>query len=367
MVVPTVTRSPRMHAGGLSLLVVVLGVSILAYNIVCVLDYTSASLLVLGTGGAVSKEAEAEPVVIANSIFGPIFKLTQRADQWSLWHATQRAALSRDDVSCEWAAFKPFGRREKTTGICTYPVNADQFVSGQIKGIGRWSDCDELVGLWNEATAARRVRASSSSLASSASGEHKKTMIYVDVGGNIGSCVMEMLQSTDANIVVFEPHPHNLAQLTTTISRQPDEHVRNRVVIFPVGVGDVVGNFTMHMSSNNRGHSVVGETAFAERPGQQFLEAEKIYVERLNDIFDMDKVVIPLMKMDIQGFECKALDGMTSLLPAVDILHTELDAVFLKNQGCSPQAMTMRIASAGFSLKVNGANLVARRNIAQSP
>jgi FkbM family methyltransferase len=232
-------------------------------------------------------------------------------------------------------------------------------VSGEIKGKGRWYDCDELVGLWNEATAVRRA----STLVSS---DDKKTMIYLDVGGNIGSCVMEMLQSTDARIVAFEPHPHNIAQLTETISRQPED-ARQRVAIFPVGVGDVTGNFSMHMSTDNRGHSMVGEKAFAAFSGQTFLEAANIYVERLNDIFNMDKVVIPLMKMDIQGFECKALDGMTSMLPAVDILHTELDGDLLRGQGCSVQEMTNRITNAGFNLKVDGQNLVARRNRAQAP
>jgi hypothetical protein len=107
MVVPTVTRSPRMHAGRLASLAL-LGFLALAYNILCVLDYNSASLLVLS--GALSQEAE--PFV---GVFGQIFKLTQRAEQWSVWHGSKSAPLSRDDVSCEWTAFKPFGRRENTT------------------------------------------------------------------------------------------------------------------------------------------------------------------------------------------------------------------------------------------------------------
>jgi FkbM family methyltransferase len=68
--------------------------------------------------------------------------------------------------------------------------------------------------------------------------------------------------------------------------------------------------------------------------GQQFLSAASIFVEQLDDIFNLDEVVIPLLKMDIQGFECKALDGMTSLLSTVDLIFTEADQALLQGQGC---------------------------------
>jgi FkbM family methyltransferase len=278
----------------------------------------------------------------------------------ALWHSANDQstthALSQDDVSCEWTAFQPLGLPQKTTQMCTYPVATDVYVSGQIKHSGRWHECDALVGFWKEAV----EKHTASSLASLPS--HKKTPIYLDVDGNIvGSCVMEMLQSrTDAKIVVFEPHPYNLAQITTTIMGQP-EHVRKRVAIFPVGVGDVTGNFTMYMSTDNRGHSVVGKKVEAFS-GQQFLSAESIFVEKLDDIFNLDEVVIPLLKMDIQGFECKALDGMTSLLSTVDMIFTEADQALLQGQGCTVEGMTSQITNANFSVQNNGNNMIARKN-----
>lgn len=294
----------------------------------------------------------------AVGIFGHIFKMKGRAEKWALWHANDQttSALSRADISCEWTAFKPFGNPENTAHMCTYPEATDRYVSGMIKDIGRWDECDGLVGLWKEAT--EKQGAFLTSL---------KTAIYLDVGGNIGSCVMEMLQSTDAKIVVFEPHPHNLAQITTTIMGQP-EQVRKRVIIFPVGVGDVTSNFAMHMNAVNRGYSVVGADlqATVENPSltfsdSYFLSAVPIFVERLDDIFNMDEVVIPLLKIDIEGFECKALDGMASLLSTVDSIKTELIGPHLERQGCTVEGLTSRITNAGFHVVVDGQNMIASR------
>jgi FkbM family methyltransferase len=317
------------------------------------------SLIVIPT--TTSKNA-AGAGVGGRSAFGNAFKMTERLGKWRMWDASYHQPLLQDEVSCIWTDFKPFSSLDKNetsssySRMCRYPVETDEYVSGKLMTIGRFEDCDNLPSLWREAT-------EKYSFARQHTLKSNKTMIYLDVGGNIGSCVMEMLHSTDdaVNIVVFEPHPHNLAQLTRTIHGLAP-HFRNRVVVFPIGVGDVTdGNFTMHMASNNRGNSVIGPTPIKDAPSQEFLRPTSIFVERLNDIFNADEVVIPLMKMDIQGFECKAWDGMSSILPVVDIIKTEAERKFLIGQGCRPQELRKRISIAGFTFK-GRLNIIAKRN-----
>jgi FkbM family methyltransferase len=237
--------------------------------------------------------------------------------------------------------------------MCTYKRQFDVYVSGMIQGRGRWEECDILVNLWKEANAridARRQHHDD---------DEEKTRIYLDVGGNIGSCVMEMLMSTDANIVVLEPHPHNLAQLTTTLMAQTEDN-RNRVRVVPVGAGNTTEQFPMHIATDNRGNSVMN-VQIKDTPSQNFLDPTTVYVERIDDIIDASKVIIPLVKMDIQGFECRALDGMPVLLSnAIDTFTGEMADNFLRPQGCSAQGMKQRLEQHGFVVS-GDYNIVAHK------
>ena len=93
--------------------------------------------------------------------------------------------------------------------------------------------------------------------------------IYFEIGANIGSCVMEMLLSTDdAKIVAFEPHPRNQFVLKSTIKRLPQE-LQRRVAFFPIGLGDVSTTSTIFAAKGNMGNSVVGKI-IKDSGGQEF-------------------------------------------------------------------------------------------------
>ena len=50
----------------------------------------------------------------------------------------------------------------------------------------------------------------------------------------------------------------------------------------------------------------------------------------------------PVVKMDVQGFECRALQGMRSLLRTTHTLRVELADRWLRAQGCSvPEALAL--------------------------
>ena len=91
----------------------------------------------------------------------------------------------------------------------------DRFVSRKIQRLRCWNDCDALVTLWNEAV---QDMGATDDRTTTTNGN---TLFYLELGGNIGSCLMDMLQSTNATIVIFEPHPLNLSQMTTTLMKQP--------------------------------------------------------------------------------------------------------------------------------------------------
>jgi hypothetical protein len=84
----------------------------------------------------------------------------------------------------------------------------------------------------------------------------KQGAVYLEVGTNIGSCLVDMLMHTDARIIAFEPAPANLFCLTSTLLKLPEEY-RARVALFPIGAGDANIESVIYAKSDNHGHSVV--------------------------------------------------------------------------------------------------------------
>lgn len=65
--------------------------------------------------------------------------------------------------------------------------------------------------------------------------------VFLDIGANVGSCVLQMLLETNAIVLAFEPNPRNLLALTSTLKLLPQE-IRERAYVFPIGIGDERGS-----------------------------------------------------------------------------------------------------------------------------
>ena len=148
---------------------------------------------------------------------------------------------------------------------------------------------------------------------------------------------MEMLLSTDANIIAFEPHPMNLFNLMNTISRL-DEMYKKRVVLIPIALGNETEETIIHAAYNNLGNSVVGQFV-EDYSNQSAPDAFKftIRVERLDSILNSSGGLhIPLMKMDAQGYECRIMEGIGEHIAArIDNIKFEYARNCLNAQGCT--------------------------------
>lgn len=251
--------------------------------------------------------------------------------------------------NCTWANFKPYypiysgvtteadiAIRRK---MCVYDRQDDLYVTGSILSDGRWAECDQLTDLWNRF------------VAPFAQHQPKFEQYYFDIGGNIGSWIMQMLMTTSAKIVAFEPHPMNLQLLTSTLMKL-ENHVRERITLFPFALGSESFESTIIAAKNNRGNSIVGGKKIQDHRSQQFTEPIQIFVESLDSILELRSsgtvgFTIPVMKIDIQGFECFAVDGMNKTLQNVISLCTEVDDMFLRGQGCSKEEYMKKLNHAG--------------------
>ncbi len=225
--------------------------------------------------------------------------------------------------------------------MCVHPFK--DILSDSIRGHGRWGECSALADFWNN-----EAQDSDSDSNSNSNSSKPQAPIYVEVGANIGACVMEMLFNTDAPIVAFEPNPKNLYALTETLRGLPKKY-RDRVVLFPLALGSSRGSNTIYGASDNLGNSVVGKVV-KDYAVQTFSKENQfeIQIERLDDLLN-GGFNVPLIKLDAQGFECEILKGMgKELASSVDHIHFEKEDIFLKPQGCND--LLARFRDYGFTI-----------------
>ena len=171
--------------------------------------------------------------------------------------------------------------------------------------------------------------------------------VTLDVGANIGSCTL-MLVSLGKKVVAFEPNPHNLFFLTSSIKRLPQQH-RERLTLHAAGAGASAGEHKLFTQQGNFGNSIL------DNPNQSDnVPLHTVFTVTLDDALwpnpSLPPPCIPLMKMDVQGFEVQALQGATRLLAAKAIkrIATEVAPSFLAAQGTKASELIKLLSASGF-------------------
>jgi FkbM family methyltransferase len=227
-----------------------------------------------------------------------------------------------NQFKCEWTTFR--STSGESAQMCVHPKEQDVYVRGSIQELGRWTDCVILPDIWNNL--------------------HKEqNSVYLDIGANIGSCVMEMLLSTDAKIIAFEPHPMNLFNIISTMSKMDDQY-KKRLTLIPIGLGGQTLTSTIFAADNNMGNSVIGNFA-KDTEDQRFPEnlQFQVHIERLDSILDAKNLHIPLVKLDVQGFECHVMEGMGyEIAQTIDTIKFEFATPWLHRQNCTNLLSRMR-------------------------
>jgi FkbM family methyltransferase len=246
---------------------------------------------------------------------------------WEMWN---RQAVMGFEWTCRWGTFR--ATNGLTASMCLHP--GKDVVSGSISSKGRWDECDILTTLWQYSGDAVDEKS-----------------VYLEIGGNIGSCVMQILLTTKAPIIVFEPDPRNQFVLTNTLMGLSQE-LRDRVSLFPIALGSEKGGSTINAALGNMGNAVVG-SQIKDGPAQQFREPIPIRIERLDSILNTNNPGwnVPVMKIDAQGFECRIMDGMGAVPARIRAIGTEIAQKWLVGQGCSDVGYLDKLRAAGFHIK----------------
>jgi FkbM family methyltransferase len=167
----------------------------------------------------------------------------------------------------------------------------------------------------------------------------------IDVGGNIGMITLlgAKLVGPAGKIVTFEPNPDAADRIEQALA---DNAIRN-VTLHRVGLSDEASNLTLSVIT---AHTGMGTLAAVEEGHRKLVSAtHAVQVRRGDDLIGGDLPGAVTIKMDIEGFECRALRGMTQTLrrykPAI---ITEVSDHHLRRAGASAQDLFELLHAEGY-------------------
>jgi FkbM family methyltransferase len=175
----------------------------------------------------------------------------------------------------------------------------------------------------------------------------KEGMNIVDIGANVGYYTLLAARRVGPHgkVYAFEPEPRNFGLLMENIRLNSHENV----IAIQRAVSNEAGTAPLFLSPRCSGaHSLVSTRDYSN---------ETIAVETvtLDKFFEMEGCpAIQLIKMDIEGWEIEALDGMRRLIRCNRplTLIVEFYPWGLLGRGMRPLDLTSKLMEFGFTLSV---------------
>ena len=172
----------------------------------------------------------------------------------------------------------------------------------------------------------------------------------LDIGANIGwfSLLFARLVRPGGKVLAFEPDPTNLTFLQRNVALNGADDI---VTIVPAAVGSSPGTATLHRNiEGNYGDQriVGGRGGEAAIEGRARLEVPVVAVDDVVKGYPQ----IRFIKMDIQGYEPFAFDGMARVLQSSDelIVLSEFWPAGIRAGGRDPKAMLETMLWYGFHM-----------------
>jgi len=173
----------------------------------------------------------------------------------------------------------------------------------------------------------------------------KPGMTFVDIGANIGyySILASKCVGENGKVFCFEPAPSNFSFLQKNI----EANSAKNIVAIQKAVSDQKGTLHLFMDEHLSG----GHQIFNSGIKSKSVEVETISVD---EFFQNENSKIDLLKIDIEGAEMFALQGMKQTLAANPQMNfiTEFYPKMIERGGFSPQQYLNELRALGFSLSI---------------
>jgi len=142
--------------------------------------------------------------------------------------------------------------------------------------------------------------------------ELKEGMICLDVGSNIGYYVLleAKFVGKSGKVIAIEPSFHNFKILEENIRLQNFTNIE--VHHFACGDSDGHANF---LTTDRSNWSRIDENYFEFSPPTKSVSSEKIEMKKIDSFIEQKEIDrLDIIRMDVEGYEFKILDGMINTL-----------------------------------------------------
>lgn len=145
---------------------------------------------------------------------------------------------------------------------------------------------------------------------------HARDSVFLDVGANIGMYSTAMADCF-AEVLAFEPHPLTAKVLTLNVEINQLDNVH----VHQIALSDQDGYADLF----DAGHDNVGASSLERRQEQG--EAHRVVLQRGAPVVcDSTSLRVALIKLDVEGHELKAINGLSELIAAqLPVLAFELN------------------------------------------
>ena len=145
----------------------------------------------------------------------------------------------------------------------------------------------------------------------------KPGMVVYDIGANLGyhTVLAARLVGPAGRVICFEPDPANYSLLTENIRLNRLTNVTS----FNCALGATTGSLEMHTSDSN-----FGDHRMYETQGEAGRRKHTVRIECLDELVRAEHLPLPdFVKLDVQGYEGRVLDG------AINTISAERDLAIL--------------------------------------
>ena len=134
----------------------------------------------------------------------------------------------------------------------------------------------------------------------------KPGMAIIDIGANLGyyTAIASRLAGESGSVIAFEPEPNFFKLLSKNISRN---NMKN-VACFELAIAEKDGLTDLYLSNENKGHNSI-------IPSEELKTSVQIKTTTLDALLASQKITkVDMIKMDVEGAEILALEGMKNTL-----------------------------------------------------
>lgn len=148
--------------------------------------------------------------------------------------------------------------------------------------------------------------------------------VIFDCGANIGFVTHQFKSKfPEARVYAFEPNPSVFEKLNLQYSADPI------ITCLNSGVADVKGELTFYINRNSGTSSFLPPTEYhKDNLASSKIVPKSVPVINLQEVMVQYEIKqIDILKLDIEGFEIKAMEGIDDITNSVSIIFTEVNLI----------------------------------------